>query len=173
MGFPSFALLLVLLFLAGTLQAQKSTDAVYTSPGSPLIVNRRVIDSYNSSSSRPSSVVVPRFWRNPDSLARAEDAAKFKQLLAGRTRFHQIAFPQTIHDTDFSVHLVTRVVINEDGTLQAPVVLEKKLPLPETNYPPEMIRALEQEAKRVVSTLRFTAAASPDVMLVPLSFSLQ
>jgi hypothetical protein len=168
-----FLLVLPLLLVAGPICAQKPTEPVYTSPGNPLTVGHRVATPYNSTGSHLPVKIVPRFWNNPDSAARLMQTAAFVRLLSERTRIPKSVFLQSAQEREVSAQFFYRFVINPNGTIQAPTLIKKRFTLEEGLYSPEFISALEQTTRQSVSSLRFSAAAATDTLVIPMSISIQ
>ena len=166
MSFALFALLPVLLLLPGTLQAQKSTGAVYTSPGSPLIVGQHVTTPYNSTKAQPK--ILPRFWHNQDSATRVAEAARFVNLLAQRIQLSNLE-PLDIRS---EAQFLYQFVVNSDGTIQPPVLLKKHFSLAENSYPPEYINALDKAGKRAIKSFLFSPATSQEIITIPITILL-
>jgi len=168
-----FAFFLPLLFVAGSIYAQKHIEPVYTSPGNPLTVGHRVTTPYNSTGSHLPVKIMPRFWHNPDSAAKVAQAAAFVRFVSERTRTPKSVFLQSVREREVNAQFFYRFVINPDGTVQPPTLIKKHFTLEESLYSPEFINALEQTTRQNVSSLQFSPAMATDTLVIPMTISLQ
>lgn len=161
-----------IVIFARFLQAQNPTNGIYTSPGSPLIVGHRATTPYNSTGSSLPVKIVPRFWHSSDSVAKATQSAAFLRYVAQRTRIPKNILPRTNQDSEFSARFFYRLIINADGSLQPPTLIQKRFALAESAYSPELVSALELAVRQNVGSLRFSPAAAIDTLIIPMSISL-
>ncbi|MCR5886556.1 hypothetical protein LRS06_01960 [Hymenobacter sp. J193] len=153
--------------------AQRTTDGVYTSPGSPLIVHRPVTPYRSNSTPRP-PLLFPRYWNLADSVNRLVEYQRFLQTVAGRVQVPPTFLRQnfkTYESLASSARFVFQLIIKPDGTLAATLV-SREFSKDGNEYSAESVSLLEQSAIRTFGTLRFAPAAAQDTLVLPITFGL-
>lgn len=166
---------LVIALLGGTFSgwAQRPTESVYTSPGTPLIVHKP-ITPYNSSTSYRALPLFPRYWQTADSARQLAEYRKFLQSVSGRIKLPD-AFVykniKTFESLASAARFVFQLIIKPDGTIAATLV-SKEFSKDGSEYSAESVHLLEESTIRTLGTLRFAAAATQDTLFLPVDFGL-
>ncbi|TGE23968.1 hypothetical protein E5K00_01770 [Hymenobacter aquaticus] len=163
--------LMILCATAGPLVAQ-SGAGVHSAPGMPLSVGHKVRTPY-SPARVLAPVVLPRSWHLTDPAARRAASFKVVSYLTQRMRWPKEALQlMSAADTAIQVQFVFQLRINADGSILPPRLLQRNFALEESRFSPTVVAALEKEANRIVSTMRFSPATLPrDSIAVPLTYS--
>ncbi|QIX60170.1 hypothetical protein FY528_01375 [Hymenobacter lutimineralis] len=152
--------------------AQRPTESMYTSPGTPLIVHKPVTP-YNSNTYR-ALALFPRYWQTADSAKQLAEYRAFLHSVSGRIRLPDAFVYQNIKTYESLAsyaRFVFQLIIKPDGTLAATLV-SKEFSKDGSEYSAESVRLLEQSTIRTLGTLRFAAAATQDTLFLPVNFGL-
>ena len=146
--------------------------AQYAAPGFPMLPQSRL--PVVAAPARLRSPVLPRFWHEADPAKLATGRLEFFAFVSKNAKFPDGARP-TPAQPGAPVptgRLLVRVLVRADGSVrQPPRITRRELALPESAYPPAVIRALDAEAQRVLGALRFVRSkATQDSLVVPIRF---
>ena len=157
------------LLVAGTVHAQ------YAAPGFPMLPQNRL--PVARAAAKLQSPILPRFWHEADPGKLATGRTEFFGFVSEHARFPDAARPTPAHPEAPlpTGRLYVRVLVRPDGSVrQPPRVTRRELALPESDYLPAAIQALDAEAQRVLGALRFVRSkALQDSLVVPIRFIAQ
>ena len=166
----TWALLGALLLAAMSAHAQEG----YAAPGFPMLPHRRPQPPAGPAAPRLASPVLPRFWHETDPARQASGRDEFFKFVSEQATYPAPARPAPDRPQDLlpTGRLLVSVRVRANGSVrQPPRIVRRELARPETDYPPAAVRALDAEAIRVLSALRFVrSAAAQDSLLVPMRF---
>lgn len=163
---------LKLIWMGGALLAAGTARAQYAAPGFPMLPQGRL--PVAKAVARLQSPILPRFWHEADPAKLATGRLEFFAFVSKNAKFPDGARP-TPAQPGAPVptgRLLVRVLVRADGSVrQPPRITRRELALPESAYPPAVIRALDAEAQRVLGALRFVRSkATQDSLVVPIRF---
>ena len=155
------------------LLAAPAARAQYAAPGFPMLPQGR-LPVVAAAPARLRSPILPRFWHEADPAKLATGRLEFFAFVSKNAKFPDGARP-TPAQPGAPVptgRLLVRVLVRADGSVrQPPRITRRELALPESAYPPAVIRALDAEAQRVLGALRFVRSkATQDSLVVPIRF---
>jgi len=166
----TWALLGALLLAAASVHAQ----AGYSAPGFPMLPHRRPLPPAGPVVPKLASPVLPRFWHETDPARQASGRDQFFQFVSEQAHYPPGARPAPDRPQELlpTGRLLVSVRVRANGSVrQPPRIVRRELARPEADYPPAALRALDAEALRVLSALRFVrSAAAQDSLLVPMRF---
>lgn len=169
MKIKTWALLGVGLLAAGAARAQEG----YSAPGFPMLPVRRPVPP-EVALPPLASPVLPRFWHETDPGRQASGRDQFFKFVSEQAHYPPGARPAPDHPRDLlpTGRLLVSVQVRANGSVrQPPRIVRRELARPEADYPPAALRALDTEALRVLSALRFARSrAVQDSLLVPMRF---
>jgi hypothetical protein len=169
MNIRTWALLGAMLLAAEATRAQQG----YSAPGFPMLPVRRPLP--------PAEVVPPlaspvlaRFWHENDPGRQATGRDQFFKFVSEQAHYPPAARPAPDRPNDLlpTGRILVSVQVRANGSVhQPPRIVRRELARPEADYPPAALRALDTEALRVLSALRFARSKSvQDSLLVPMRF---
>ncbi|WP_210515414.1 hypothetical protein [Hymenobacter terricola] len=164
------------LVLLGSVLLVPCAHAQYAAPGFPMLPQGRLLPVARVPP-KLQSPILPRFWHEADPGKMADGRTKFFEFVSEQAKFPDAARPTAAHpDVPLPTgRLFVRVLVRPDGSVrQPPRVTKRELALPESDYPPAAIQALDAEAQRVLGALRFVRSKSlQDSLVVPMRFIAQ
>jgi hypothetical protein len=165
----NWALLGAMLLAAGAARAQEG----YSAPGFPMLPVRRPLPPVEVVGPLASPVLA-RFWHENDPSRQAAGRNEFFKFVSEQAHYPPAARPAPDHPRDLmpTGRILVSVLVRANGSVrQPPRIVRRELARPEADYPPAALRALDVEALRVLSALRFARSkAVQDSLLVPMRF---
>jgi hypothetical protein len=165
----TWVLLCAGLLVAGAARAQDG----YSAPGFPMLPVRRPQPPAQVAAPL-TSPVLPRFWHETDPGRQEAGRDQFFKFVSEQAHYPPAARPAPDHPRDLmpTGRILVSVQVRANGSVrQPPRIVRRELARPEADYPPAALRALDTEALRVLSALRFARSkAVVDSLLVPMRF---
>lgn len=166
----TLALLSAGLLAAGAARAQSGG---YAAPGFPLLPVHRPVPA----APEPPQLVSPvlaRFWHETDAGRQVTGRNQFFEFVSHQAHYPAAARPAPNQPAALlpTGRILVSVRVRANGSVrQPPRIVGRELSGPAASYPPAALRALDAEALRVLSALRFVRSpAALDSLLVPLRF---
>jgi hypothetical protein len=159
-------------YITGGLLAGGPACAQYAAPGFPMLPLHRPLPPPGPPPEDPANL--PRFWHERDAERQAVGRNRFFELVMARAEYPAAAKPPATQPTVAMPvgRLLVVLQVRADGSVrQPPRISRRELEQPESTYPPAAIRALDQEAQRVLGSLHFVRSrATLDSLVVPMRF---
>ena len=145
----------------------------YAAPGFPMLPQHRLPPAPEPA---PDPNALPRFWHEADAGKKEAGRNQFFEFVMAKAEYPAAARPPKGHPEIQmpTGRLFISVLVRSDGSVRPPRIAKRELALPEASYPAASIQALDAEALRVLSTLRFVRSrVAVDSLLVPMRFIAQ
>jgi len=160
------------LLLGGGLLTGAPARAQYAAPGFPMLPLHRPLPPPGPPPEDPAHL--PRFWHEPNAERQLAGRNRFFELVMARAEYPEAAKPPAAQPAVAmpTGRLFVVLLVGPDGSVhQPPRISRRELEQPESAYPPAAIRALDQEAQRVLGGLHFVRSrAALDSLVVPMRF---
>ena len=171
--------ILRLVLLGGGLLAAGAARAQYAAPGFPMLPVHRPagLPEAATEPEDPANPTLARFWHEADPARKATGRTKFFELVMTRAKYPEAARPPKSQPNALmpTGRLYVVLLVQRDGSVrQPPRIRRRELEQPVGDYPPASIRALDNEAQRVLGSLHFVRSRSAlDSLVVPMRFIAQ